>query len=188
MAIWLAVKLKFGNENRLRALRANLGACLFAWNKSFLWRALLAAVFVVLAHLFSWDWLKFVTSQIILQLSHILGASATRISLDTISMNREVFRFVTACTFIDVFVGAVPLIWNLRESALRNLIKMGAVACALFAFNIIRLAIGQLLFIHGVSWILAHEVVGGLSYFNAVDVDLATTKLGEDSKQQLPFR
>ena len=130
----------------------------------FLWRAGLVAVFAAAAHQFTWGWLRFVTSEVILRISTALGLTAVRISHDTILMRGELFCFVIACTFIDVFLGSIPLLWDLEKSLLNNILGLIAAAAVLFCFNVVRLEIGQILYLRGVSWTLAHEVMGGFAY------------------------
>jgi hypothetical protein len=133
-------------------------------HSQFLWRAGLVAVFAVAAHQFTWGWLRFVTSEVILRISTAIGMITTRVSYDTILMQRELFCFVIACTFIDVFLGSIPLLWDLEKSLLSNALRLIAAAAALFCFNVVRLEIGQILYFRGVSWTLAHEAFGGFAY------------------------
>ena len=94
-----------------------------------------------------------------------MGMSVFRVSADTINVNGTFFQFVTACTFVDVFMAAIPLVWNLQTSAARNLIELFALAVTLFGLNIVRLQTAQVLFAHGASWNVADQVVGGFAYF-----------------------
>lgn len=125
----------------------------------------LAALFVTLTHQLQWQWLRMVTSEAILRTSVAMGMSVFRVSADTINVNGTFFQFVTACTFVDVFMAAIPLVWNLRSSAARNLIELCLVAATLFGLNIARLQTAQVLFGYGVSWNVADQVVGGIAYF-----------------------
>jgi hypothetical protein len=131
----------------------------------FLCRAGLVAIVVTLAHQLTWEWLRFFTSEVILSLSALLGMATARISFDTILVQGTYFHFVVSCTFVDVFAGCIALLWNLKKSALRNLGWLLALAPTLFAFNVARLEIAQILYARGVSWTLADEVLGGCAYF-----------------------
>lgn len=134
--------------------------------RGILCRACLVAGFAALAHQFQWNWLRFVTSEAILRLSSSMGLSTIRISFDTIRVEGELFQFVTACTFVDVFLGSVPLIWKLGESVTRNMYWVIGAALVLFAFNVARLEVGQILYCRGaLSYVWADDVVGGIAYF-----------------------
>jgi hypothetical protein len=135
-----------------------------ALNWGFLCRVALVAVFVAVTHQLKWEWLRFVTSEAILRLSTLLGLAASRASFDTINVRGAAFSFVVACTFVDVFMGSVPLVWNFRKSPLRNLARLLAAGAILFVFNVIRLEISQILYACGVPWTLADEVLGGFAY------------------------
>lgn len=132
--------------------------------RGFLCRVSLVAAFVVFAHQLRWEWLRTFTSEVILQVSALLGMATTRISFDTISVNGELFQYVTACTFVDVFMGCIPLVWSQRRSLPGNLLQLMTAAMALLCANLVRLEIGQVLHAQGVSWMLADDVLGGFVY------------------------
>jgi hypothetical protein len=125
----------------------------------------LSVLFVTFTHQLQWQSLRMVTSEAILRTSLAMGMSVFRVSADTINVNGTFFQFVTACTFVDVFMAAIPLVWNLQTSAARNLIELFALAVTLFGLNIVRLQTAQVLFAHGASWNVADQVVGGFAYF-----------------------
>jgi hypothetical protein len=133
--------------------------------REFCCRIGLVAVFAAAAHQTSWEWLRFLTSECVMRVSASLGMSASRISFDTILVGGHATQFVIACTFADVFMGSVPLLWNLKHSALRNTLRLLASAMLLFGFNVGRLELAQILYCRGVTWTVADEVLGGVAYF-----------------------
>ena len=134
-------------------------------SREFLLRAGLIALFVVLSYQFSWQWLRFVTSVAVLRVSALFGMAAARVSFDTIRIQGQLFRIVIACTFVDVFMGSIPLLWDVKKSLLRNALRLVAVALIFFGLNLVRLEIAQVLYFRGVPWTLADEVLGGFAYF-----------------------
>jgi hypothetical protein len=134
-------------------------------SQEFLCRAGLVAVFATFAHRFEWDWLRFVTSEATLRMSALLGMTTARVSFDTIRVQGEFFRFVVACTFVDVFLGSIPLMWDTKKSLRRNLSWIAGAAMVLFLFNVVRLEIAQVLYAHATPWAIADEVLGGIAYF-----------------------
>ena len=100
-----------------------------------------------------------------MRLDALAGVFLQRIGPETVMFRGQVYRYVIACTFADVFCGAIPLLWDLRSTVLRNLALLAAFAVVLFAFNIFRLSLSDALFAHGVSWNLGHNVVSGFAYF-----------------------
>ena len=133
--------------------------------REFLCRAGLVAVFVAAAHQVPWEWLRFLTSECVLRISASLGVATSRVSFDTILVGGQPFQFVIACTFVDVFMGSIPLLWDLKKSVLRNILWLTATAAVLFGFNVVRLEVAQVLYHRGLSWTVADEVLGGLAYF-----------------------
>ena len=155
------------NTPALLRLVGGSGAQVPRLTREFLCRAALVAVFAAFAHLFQWTWLRFVTSEAILRISLFLGMTAERVSSDTINFHGQLVEFVTACTFVDVYYGSIPLLWNLKKTFLRNVSWLVVVAAIFFALNVVRLEIGQILFAHGLSWMLADNLPGGVAYFAA---------------------
>jgi hypothetical protein len=143
---------------RVRSTLRSFHGCLFR-------RTLLGIIFALVAHLFRWDWLRFATSELILRFSDYLGLISCRISLDEISVRGTAFQFATSCTFVDVVVGELPLIWKREETLGRNVLRVALTAFGLLGFNTARLEMAQLLYASGVPWIIADGVLGGLAYF-----------------------
>jgi len=138
---------------------------LFPRGSRFLCRILLVAIFVILTHQFEWGWLRVLTAEAVLLISKPLGMATELVSFDVIRVHGELFRVVTSCTFVDVFMGAIPLVWNLKKSVSRNLLILAVLAVSFFGFNILRLGIAQLLHAGGAPWILADGIIGGVAYF-----------------------
>jgi hypothetical protein len=88
-----------------------------------------------------------------------------RVSRDVVSLRGQLFEYSVSCTFVDVFCGAIPLLWNRHRPAARNLLMVAEVAGGMFIFNIFRLTLGFLLYDHGVPWALGHEAMSGVAYF-----------------------
>jgi hypothetical protein len=131
----------------------------------FLCRLCLTALLVGVAHELRWEGLRFLTSEVILRLSALLGMATARISFDTIELQDQWLQILVSCTFVEIFVGSVPLIWRLDLSLLRNLSRLVAFAGALFALNILRLEPGQIAYSYGAPWILAHDIPLGFACF-----------------------
>lgn len=74
-------------------------------------------------------------------MSSALGFSTARLSFDTIRVNGAIFRYVVTCTFVDVVLGSIPLLWDLQRSIKANLFRVVGVGAAFLAFNIVRLEI-----------------------------------------------
>lgn len=134
-------------------------------NRSFLVRVGLAIAFGFLSHLFDWGWLCAATSEAIIRASSFLGFASHRLTFDTIAVQGRYFQFETSCTFIDVVVGSLPLVWRGKSTLSRNLTCIATTSGALFLFNIVRLETGQILCAFGAPWVMADSILGGVSYF-----------------------
>jgi exosortase/archaeosortase len=134
-------------------------------SREFLFRSSLVVLFVFLTYQFPWHWLRFVTSVAVLRISSSLGMATARVSFDTIRIQGQLFRVVIACTFVDVVIGSIPLLWDVRKPLLRNASRLLAVAVILFGLNLVRLEIAQVLYFRGVPWTVSDEVLGGFAYF-----------------------
>jgi hypothetical protein len=128
-------------------------------------RVLLVPVFVVACHLYDWAWLRVLTTVTLVQISAVLGVSMLRTGVDVISVAGISARFVVACTMIDAFFGAIPLLWRTSISWSQNFLRLAVVLVAVFGLNIFRLELGFIAMTKGAPWWLAHEFVAGVTYF-----------------------
>jgi hypothetical protein len=130
-----------------------------------LWRLPLVFVAVLACYRFDWMWLRLLTSEAALRFAEWRGFSVERLGPDLIAWNAGRFQFGIACTFVDVFCGAIPLIWMRAWRIDRNLLAIGGLAAAIAVFNLLRRMGTDLAFSLGVPWAVADAVFGGLGYF-----------------------
>jgi hypothetical protein len=128
-------------------------------------RVLLVPVFVGVCYFYDWHALRALTTATLVQISAFLGVPMQRIGMDLISVAGVNAKFVVACTMIDAYFGAIPLLWRTKISWTQNLLRLGLVAGGVFVLNITRLELGFIAMTRGVPWWLAHEVVSGVTYF-----------------------
>ncbi|MBV9480695.1 MAG: hypothetical protein JO249_08070 [Acidobacteria bacterium] len=125
----------------------------------------MAALAVAVSYLFRWESLRFLSSEANLRLDLLAGIHLQRISNDTVMWKGVLYRYENPCTFVDVWFGSVPLLWNLACPVIWNIGFMAIVAMGMFCFNALRLSVSDILFAAQVPWNLAHNVISGLSYF-----------------------
>lgn len=125
----------------------------------------LVTLFAFATHHLTWQWLRFVTSEAVLRTCSFLDIRGSRISFDVIELRGEQFQYLISCTFVDVFLASLPLLWNARKSLIRNVVWFLIAGAVLFPFNAIRLEIAVLLYFHGIPWKIADGLLGAYSYF-----------------------
>jgi hypothetical protein len=128
-------------------------------------RASLALTIGFIVRQFSWEGFRYLTSEFVLRLSAMTGTIATRISFDTIDVHGQLLQIVISCTLVEMIFGSLPLLWRFDQSILRNLIRFGFVAVALFGLNIVRLEVAEIAVGHGLPWLIAHDIPLGCVYF-----------------------
>lgn len=128
-------------------------------------RVLLVPVFVGACYLFDWYWLRVLTTVTLVQISSVLGISMVRTGADVVRVAGLSAQFIVACTMIDAFFGAIPLLWRTSASWVQNFMRLSAVLIGVFVLNIVRLELGFIAMTRGVPWWLSHEVVAGVAYF-----------------------
>ena len=128
-------------------------------------RLALSACAVLLCYCLPWDGLRFLTSELNLRLDRLAGLSMQRLLYDTILWNGTVYRYVIACTFADVWCGALPLIWDGRRKFAANLLRSFLLGVLLLGVNALRLSFSDVLSAWGVPWLWAHGLVAGLWYY-----------------------
>jgi hypothetical protein len=125
----------------------------------------LVATAVFACYRFQWWGLRYLTSEVVLRFAGFRGYPTERLGPDLISWNNGLYHFGIACTFADVFCGAIPLVWMWSVGVFRNLANLTVFAVVLFAFNVLRLYLTDLVFTAGASWLVADQVIGGAAYF-----------------------
>jgi hypothetical protein len=128
-------------------------------------RATLMVAAVIVCHLMRWDAPRFWTSEAVLRLCGLVAVPMQRVAPYAVRCHGDIFTYTVGCTFIDVCAGAMVLLWNRNRALTANLATMVGIAAAMFAFNITRLTLGFVLYVHSVPWALAHEAMAGLAYF-----------------------
>ena len=128
-------------------------------------RVLMVPVCVGVCYLYDWHWLRVLTTVTLVHISGMLGIPMQRIGIGVISVAGISAQFVVACTMVDAFFGAIPLLWRTRISWMQNVLRLGPVAGGVFLLNITRLELGFMAMNRGAPWWLAHEVVAGVTYF-----------------------
>jgi hypothetical protein len=137
----------------------------FLTNAEVVVRVSLAALAVVLCYQFRWEFLRYITSELNLRVDALAGITMQRLSADTVLWKGAAYNYVNACTFVDVWCGAIPLVWDLRRTISVNLARLAVFSFVLFAFNVFRLSLSDMLFAAHVPWPLAHDVTAGFAYF-----------------------
>jgi hypothetical protein len=128
-------------------------------------RFALVAVAVGVCYLFEWRWLRWLTAELNVRLDALAGVHLERVSPDEVMWRGALYKYVVACTFADVWCGAIPLLWGVQHSVRRNVGVLLGFAAALVCFNAVRLSFSDVMFAAGVAWDLAHNVVSGVCYF-----------------------
>jgi hypothetical protein len=128
-------------------------------------RFALVPVAIAICYCFHWRALRFLTSELNMRLDWLGGIHLERVSYDMVRWRGLLYRYENACTFVDVWFGCLPLLWDLRRRLTANLAFFATLAVALFAFNVVRLSFSDVLFAVGIPWDLAHNAVSGIAYF-----------------------
>jgi len=122
-------------------------------------------LFVTLCYQFDWHAWRSLWVDTFVKISFWWGVSAVRVSFDSFVFQDTIYRFVTACTALDAFFGSIPLLWKGKVAVHRNLSFLAIYFICLSIANLIRLELGFVLYLRGVSWFVAHEVMAGIFYF-----------------------
>ena len=120
---------------------------------------------VVLAHSLSWQGLKAWTASACLWAGGLVGLEGQSTSPTAFLLEGRNYYIGTSCTFVDVVLPALVLLWCSRLGPVRNLAVVLVASVGLFALNLARLTVGFWLHDQGVPWWLGHEVVAGFAYF-----------------------
>jgi hypothetical protein len=135
-----------------------------AFPREFLLRVGLVPVAVGICYLFSWDGLRSLTTLLSVDMTAWAFPEWIRIGPDRAAFHGMVFYYTIACTLVDVWAGAVPLVWKIRSSVAGNLGYLAALAFLIFAMNTIRQASVNLLYGAGLPLTPVHDVLAASAY------------------------
>ncbi|MBK8259266.1 MAG: hypothetical protein IPK82_42245 [Polyangiaceae bacterium] len=80
-------------------------------------------------------------------------------------VGHESVHITVSCTHVEVFALLCPLLWDWSVTPLVNLKRYFALAAGLAVFALVRLHVAVWLLSRGVSWVIGHDVLLGVSYF-----------------------
>jgi len=155
-----------------------------AEQRNAVFRVMLVPLFVAVCYLFEWWDLRAITVIVLLKLSALLHLPMQRTGADLIRLDGLQIQFGIACTMVDAFFGAIPLLWRLSRSFHLNVARLCLVFAGVFALNIFRLELGFVALQYRVPWWLAHECVAGGAYFCIFLFIMHESAWKEGGKQQ----
>jgi hypothetical protein len=132
--------------------------------RAFLLRLCLVPFAVFACYRFDWHWLRELTADLTVRCTVLAGVHWTRVGQDLAMFREHLYRFAIGCTLVDAWFGAIPLIWRTKDSVLSNLAYAGTLALAMFALNISRLTLVNVIFASGLPWQAVHDSLSGLTY------------------------
>lgn len=114
----------------------------------------------------TWIPLRTAMAWCVAQSFSLVGMAAELVTGPAIALGPHTTIGLTVrCSHIEVFALVLPLLWDGRASASRNLSRIGAVGAALFVMGVARIDLSVALYLQGVAWEWAHDGLLGVCYF-----------------------
>jgi len=132
--------------------------------RSFLLRLGLVPMAVGCCYLLDWHWLRTLTADLTIRFTVLAVGGWTRVGPDLAMFRGQLFRFAIACTLVDAWCGAIPLVWKMKAGNLSNATYLAGLAAFMFVLNISRLTLVNVIFSSGVPWHAVHDIASGLTY------------------------
>ncbi len=96
---------------------------------------------------------------------NLLGMAAQLVEGPAVVVGPHTIGLTVRCSHIEVFALVLPLLWDRRLSGLSNLLQIGALGGALFVMGVLRINLSIALYLQGVPWEWAHDLLLGVCYF-----------------------
>jgi len=132
--------------------------------RAFLRRLCFVPIAVCLCYLLGWHWLRVLTADLTIRLTVLAGFEWTRVGPDLVMFRGHLFQFAIACTLVDAWCGAIPLTWKVKSTITSNCRYLGGLAVFMFALNISRLTLVNIIFSAGLPWHLVHDSFSAIIY------------------------
>lgn len=124
---------------------------------------------VALAHLFAWrEWCAW-NARLIVAVSTALGMPIQQTGPYQFTFPDWPMYVAVSCTFLDAYLGSLPLLWEKSSSLLRNFLILLLALPIFVLLNLVRLELGFALFLHGWSWNASHEIMAAFFYFGLLE-------------------
>jgi hypothetical protein len=91
-------------------------------------------------------------------------------SLHSLTVNGRAFQISPDCTYVDLILCGLPLLWRVRRRWSANLAVLAAYATAVALVNLARVLYGVYAFAHGVSLFWSHDVVDYILWYPTLGV------------------
>jgi exosortase/archaeosortase family protein len=118
-------------------------------------------ILVALFYAFQWNFLRHFFTFLLQKIFTISGTS-TIFSLQNgdsyLFVKENPFNITAACTYIDLVLIIIPLIWRIQRSLIRNLSMIIVVVCLILALNVLRIWGTIYFYLAGVSWESIHHI------------------------------
>src|SRR4051812_26253558 len=99
-------------------------------------RLALVPLFVVVCYFFEWTPLRSGTVGVLVRLSSALGLPMRALGPNVIETSGVQVGFSIACTMVDAFFGAIPLLWGTNISVIQNFLRLTTVFGGVFLLNV----------------------------------------------------
>jgi hypothetical protein len=95
----------------------------------------------------------------------LMGTAAQLTEGPAIAIGAQTIGVTVRCSHIEVFALVVPLLWDRSLSGPQNLWRSAALGGGLFVMGVLRIDLSIALYLQGVAWPFAHDLLLGLCYF-----------------------
>jgi exosortase/archaeosortase family protein len=131
---------------------------------------LLAEAIAILAfYNLEWSWPRQMHVQWLQTTLHALGCHVE--AADTLlTVNGHHFQIDPDCTYVDLIICSLPLLWRVRRRFAANLAVLAAFAAAVLAINLGRVLYGVYAYSHGVSMFWAHDLVDYVLWYPTMGI------------------
>jgi hypothetical protein len=127
--------------------------------------ALLAEGTAILAFYgLEWTWLRQLHVLWLHAALESLGC-AVQTGIHCLTVAGQRFQIDPECTYVDLVVCSLPLLWRIHRRLVANLALLAGFAAAVIAVNLGRVLLGIYTITHGVSLFWAHDVVDYLLWY-----------------------
>ncbi len=131
---------------------------------------LLAEAIAILAFYgIEWSWLRQLHVLWLQTALQALGC-AVQTGLHTLTVNGRPFAISPDCTYVDLILCGLPLLWRVNRRWTANLSVLAAYAVAVALVNLARVLYGVHAFSHGVSLFWSHDLPDYVLWYPALGV------------------
>jgi hypothetical protein len=119
---------------------------------------------IILFYSISWSWLRAAHALMLQAMLRLLDCNVQSVA-PFFMVEQHAFAVDADCTYVDLILCGLPLLWRTHRNALGNFAWMVSFVAAVTLVNIPRMTLAVYVTAHGGSWFWSHDMIDHVLWY-----------------------